>query len=519
MAGLLKKRRTAVLAGALIVAFILWHGSGAAADDDAQAPRSKRELQRQAGHAGENKGLAAQLAEAQRQVAALQESSRRFQSRLRNGKDVSLVAKADLSDTRKELRDAQKLIKGLMAQVAVGQADSGDDAPVTKAAEAGSEEEEGDAKKGGGGKKGEEPAARKEGEEYNVVPEDARNDAERAFHHSLTAPLPELDASAPREEHAMHKAFTLYNKDPKAATTVPVYGTACIGTADCSYVKDQLASLDTGVAHVIVVMNADHGEFKKYFSALAAKFAGRFTFYYHPEILSCPESWNVILKSAYAIRPEIDFAMVTNGDLWALPSYLAKFAQHVRKEPENTAASKFVHFSSYALHKSGWKNLGPFDEVIFPAYAEDVEYHIRMVSRGMFMSSFPGSRQDTTFKHIGSRSHSDGTFKQRIDRWDQNDYMFRKWNVNMKMYADYANCRPFKHPWNQPALTHRTSFRVDPVHRECLKTGKGPRHSAHGRCYRSACNSCYYNASVLYPMLPKDTVLPDSILTQNRVQR
>jgi hypothetical protein len=371
--------------------------------------------------------------------------------------------------------------------------------------------------------------------EYNVIPEDPRSAAERRFRHHFD-PLPAADAANDIDAHPAGKAaaktaegtlaaaFRRYERDPAAGDSVPVYGTACLGDADCGYVQQQLLSLDTGVGHVIVVMNGEHAAYHEFFDRLGKLFPGRFTFYAHAVKLSCSESWNTILKSAFAIRPKIEFAVVNNGDLWLLPTYLAKFARHVRAQGGNVGSTRFADFSSFAMLRRGWDAVGPFDEVIYPAYAEDVEYHLRTISKGMTIGRYPGKIQEgVSHMHAGSRSLKDPGFFPRFQRWDKSDYMFRKWGVDMNKYTDYADAVPFAHPFNIAGLSHRRSFAVDPVHRHCIRTGRGPRHlvtqhfaSIRG-CLLSHCNSCFYNASVLSELLPHGEHVPAWLLDQHRL--
>jgi hypothetical protein len=317
----------------------------------------------------------------------------------------------------------------------------------------------------------------------------------------------------------MKKAFALYTHDREAVTNVPVYGTACVGKVDCQYVRSQLKSLDTGVGHVIVVQNREADEHREFFESLAKLFPGRFTFQYRPIGGGCSESWNIIMRLGFSITPTPNFVMATNGDLWALPGYLAKFSKFMNEKLETQIGARFVHFSSFGLNKHGWEKLGAFDESIFPAYAEDVEYHIRAVSLNLMLGSFPGMAPDRSHKHVGSPSFKDKKFNEMYQRWDKNDYMYRKWGVDMRMHTDFQRAKPYKTPWNQPTLSHRSCFVVDPGHRKCIRTGEGIKHNSNrGGCMLSSCRSCWYNASVLLPLLPEGTTLPDTLTTQNRVR-
>lgn len=340
--------------------------------------------------------------------------------------------------------------------------------------------------------------------ESNDEMEDLHFDDEKAFKHELL-PLPnppegEPNADVLRIVRASLQSYQDRVKNNQAAATVPVYGTACVDDADCMYIIDQMRSLDTPVGHIVIVMSGHNADANVLFASMERLFPGQVTIFRRPKvILGCAESWNTILRAGFSIRPLPAFVMITNADLWVQGGYLAKFAKFNHDNHHKVAANKFMHFSSFSITDYGWKEVGGFDEVIYPAYAEDVEFHIRCVSKGLFVDSYPENNANT-HRHVGSRSFSKSGFREKWLRWDKPEYIWRKWGVSMRDYSDYANCRPYKTPWNLP-LTHRKSFVVDPQHRHCIQTGNGPRHQGAGGCMLAQCDSCWYDGRVLTKLL------------------
>jgi hypothetical protein len=80
------------------------------------------------------------------------------------------------------------------------------------------------------------------------------------------------------------------------------------------------------------------------------------------------------------------------------------------------------------------------------------------------------------------RSPGNSAFGAMVGRWGQQEYIQQKWGVSMAGMVDYQFCTPYKHPFNNPNIWHSDSWRIDPKHRECIRTGKG--------------QPCHYNVAV-----------------------
>lgn len=259
--------------------------------------------------------------------------------------------------------------------------------------------------------------------------------------------------------------------------TIPLYGTACIGI-DCSTIFIALSKQVVPLGHVIVVVGESDAKSKTVlaFRLLQEAFAGRFTMFHRPEKLSCAESWNLITRMAFSIRlPDmIDFVMIVGADFVTHGKKnaaatgrhpLSLFAAHVRAAP-HLVVHRFYHFSSFAFTKKGFLELGYFDEVLFPAYAEDVELHLRSVSLGMGELG----RFDSLglFSHLRSTSLKDPLIAARKRHSSRDVYIYRKWGVKMSEHQDFGLARPFKYPFNIPQILHNASWNVDQRQRECI---------------------------------------------------
>ena len=157
-------------------------------------------------------------------------------------------------------------------------------------------------------------------------------------------------------------------------------------------------------------------------------------------------------------------------------SHLALFAARTFRRQHNIVLHHFNGFVLFALTRFGYDMLGKFDEVAFPAYGEDVEYHLRAVSLGLGSHDGPWQR----FWEGESRYHwsapnlgANPVLRTMIHRWDRGEYRTKKWGPGSMGFTDYAMAHPYAHPFNNPRIWHQHSWVVDPVHRNCIRSGPG----------------------------------------------
>src|SRR3989338_1854203 len=178
----------------------------------------------------------------------------------------------------------------------------------------------------------------------------------------------------------------MYDKDESAPQGLHFYGTMCVGR-DCNYIQIMIRHLNISIGHFIVVVNTDETLWRERYGLMMDLYPGRFTSFYRPQKLSCAESWNLVTRTAMTQRPQPDQVFISNADWHPVPTpgvdnNLARFAEWSRTKL-NLVVSRYFHFSSFTFTRKGYNELGYFDEVIYPALAEDVEFHIKAVSKGL----------------------------------------------------------------------------------------------------------------------------------------
>lgn len=324
----------------------------------------------------------------------------------------------------------------------------------------------------------------------------------------------------------LHTMFALFDENETDTRCMPVYGTMCVGR-DCVFIPSMIAALRIAIGHFIVVVNTDDRRWTNLFSAMQDAFPGRFSAFIRPEKLSCAESWNLVVRMGFSIRPTPPMIFIANAD-WRpkdtehstaktangsamMENNMARFCEWAHL-PENLdlVVLRYFHFSSFVYTKKGFLALGYFDEQIFPALAEDVEFHLRAVSAGLGKLGLY-DRWHAGSVHVTRASVGDASSRvidQRNARVARNDYIWRKWNVRVGSVRDYAIAFPFSSPFNISLIRHNNSWVVDPVARKCALTDEGPKMPLSKRCY--------WNATVLRKLLPeeiKETFAFDERLT------
>lgn len=321
----------------------------------------------------------------------------------------------------------------------------------------------------------------------------------------LRQPSPKLTWSAAlrRAAQAAYEMFALFDEKEKNEQqrddVLEVYGTMCVGI-DCEFITDMIVSLKTaGIGHFIVVVNTDDPKFVDFFTTLAELFPGRFSTFVRPNKLSCAESWNLVIRLGFSIRPMPDQVFIANAD-WSLKQFAQvpnAFEDYIRysRLNSNFVINRFYHFSSFSYMRKGYIELGYADETLMPALSEDVELHLRAVSKNMGeLGLYPHYQAASNHRKRASAKERDIVKRNgRAARWN---YILQKYGVSVPQHVDFARAKPFKTPFNLP-IAHNNSWALlapNDEFRMCVRTGSG-------RKYKNNNGRCWWNPEVLKSIL------------------
>ena len=112
-----------------------------------------------------------------------------------------------------------------------------------------------------------------------------------------------------------------------------------------------------------------------------------------------------------------------------------------KKEKEKCPESNHPNFSAFMVNRECWEKVGEFDEVFFPAYYEDNDFHHRMNLAEVKAVCYPSAM----FLHYGSRTQNEALGRPLTNSGNQHARYVAKWGGD-------PGVETFNHPYN---LVHK----------------------------------------------------------------
>lgn len=232
--------------------------------------------------------------------------------------------------------------------------------------------------------------------------------------------------------------------------TIPVIGVPIVNGVQ--WLKRLVDSVDYPVENFFIVNNNGRNEITEEINEICNTqhpFIRKFHVSHMPSNFGCGGGWNLIIKS-YMMEP-----------YWILASHDIQFSPGMLKSMHEEAIGT-DHGMIYAK-RSDWgggsydvflikdwvvQKCGLFDENLYPAYAEDIDYHIRLINenisyRYLDLEYLHGEKDYST---SGSQTwRVDTTLKDKIDQGrilNETRYMTKKWG------NDYQSLNAYSKPFN-----------------------------------------------------------------------
>lgn len=158
---------------------------------------------------------------------------------------------------------------------------------------------------------------------------------------------------------------------------------------------------------------------------------------YQDENLGCGPSWNVFLEEIYGNStydtdfPPDHYCIIANDDVFVHEQTIEHLINAAEQDEDNVFFHGSGHsgnsFSLFLLTQPGYIEVGGFDEMFWPAYFEDNDYHRRLRLQGLDIVGI----NEATFDHIGSATVKTFTpEQQRVqnERFRRNQFYYQlKW--------------------------------------------------------------------------------------------
>lgn len=271
------------------------------------------------------------------------------------------------------------------------------------------------------------------------------------FHQSLIFELLNVDESK-----------TLFNDNGSniVESSIPVIGTAIVNGVH--WLKRLIESVDYPVDNFIIFNNNGRNQITKELNELVNiphKFIKNLHICHLPANLGCSTAWNLIIKS-FIMSP---YWIIVNHDVAFTSGFLNKMVDlasdvgvgiiHGEKGDCGFGAWDIFLIKDFVI-----QNYGLFDENLYPAYEEDMDYYMRILANDNSLKritsvGFPYYHGDSlsNYANYGSQTKREegDLVKEKINRaqtLNQNLYMDYKWG------KDWRVCSPNKYPFQNKAL-------------------------------------------------------------------
>lgn len=259
-------------------------------------------------------------------------------------------------------------------------------------------------------------------------------------------------------------------------SSIPVIGIPIVNGVN--WLSQLIDSIDYPVDNVVIINNNGRNQITDELDLLARqphKFVGKIHVCHLPGNIGCSGAWNLIIKS-FVMAP---YWIITNNDIAFTPGFLEKMVNLSLSDQD----VGIVHATEGQWGLGSWeiflirdfviKKYGLFDENLYPAYEEDMDYFMRILADGQSLKRiisvglpFYHGGVIGNYDDYGSQTtRSEIGLKEKIDSGqslNQLEYMNVKWGPNWRM------CDPTTLPFNNQLPLSYTTYDIDFIRRKYM---------------------------------------------------
>lgn len=160
---------------------------------------------------------------------------------------------------------------------------------------------------------------------------------------------------------------------------IPVLGIPIVN--GFRWIERLIESIDYPIKNVIIMNNGNDPGLEKDLNRLVKKgspYVSSMKVVHFPSNMGVPFAWNFIIKS-FLMEP---YWLISNHDVAFTPGLLSEIAEAAKdKETSlihpNSANFNLGSYDLFAITENGVKEIGLFDENLYPAYGEDSDFIMR----------------------------------------------------------------------------------------------------------------------------------------------
>lgn len=229
------------------------------------------------------------------------------------------------------------------------------------------------------------------------------------------------------------------------------------------WLKRLMDSIDYPVENYVIFNNNGRGQITKELEELVSAphpFIKNIKLCHLPANIGCGGGWNLIIKS-YLMSP---YWFIVSHDVAFTPGFLEVMAQKA-ENPEvgiihgkTTSEHEFGAWDLFLIKDWVIQSHGLFDENLYPAYDEDIDYILRTISSAVKRDfvDVPHLHGDKGYKESGSQTwRTDLSLKDKLTfsrEINESEYICKKWGNG------WHNFNPTRTPFNRDLPISHTTY-------------------------------------------------------------
>jgi GT2 family glycosyltransferase len=240
---------------------------------------------------------------------------------------------------------------------------------------------------------------------------------------------------------------------------IPVLGTAVVNGVH--WLQRLIDSVDYPVEKFVIIDNNGRGQLEELLAALVKRphdYIEKFYVVTMPGNIGCAGAWNLIIKSTLMAPHWV----IVNHDVAFGKGFLEEMDTLVRTSGAcmvfGEKGSVSGGFDCFAITDFCVDYCGLFDENFYPAYAEDMDYTIRVKKAGLALEYIEKSKYfhgDKGYAASGSQTwREEPELEQKLLKanWiNQHEYIREKWGKDFPIWGEGFNDveKAYDHPFNK----------------------------------------------------------------------
>jgi SAM-dependent methyltransferase len=231
---------------------------------------------------------------------------------------------------------------------------------------------------------------------------------------------------------------------------IPVIGVPIVN--GFHWLQRLVDSIDYPVKELCVINNNGRGELDDDLEMLSKtphKFIENIKICHLPANIGCSGAWNLIIKS-YMMEP---YWLIVNNDVAFTPGLLKELVERSKNDQYGVIKGKEFQWDLFLIKDWVVQKCGLFDENLYPAYAEDCDYFLRLLNADIKSDhlEIKHLHGDSNYENSGSQTIKlDVLLKDKLEYSNEVNvgYLSTKWGPYWRgLEWEYFN--PYKNPFDK----------------------------------------------------------------------